>query len=308
MGSSVKTALEHPLVTGYLRTLDSALASLDPGVAAELSEQFKTHIVDALPPDASDDMVAEVLAALGPPAAVCGPRGPALAAKLPSPAAAGAPGCHPDQAHPTTNLVDPRTFRPCGLPGCRHFIFWEDQPSFYSGEAMWWYSIDRAHDVNTEAAFATQDTAPLRPGQLQGIAVQLENPSDVTQRILGTPQISGTPYFQGYLASGTTPPQIAVATTSGPDDNPYKDHYAIGGSIPPHSYRWVRVIWRSWHCLFNVPGGWIGTNQLTLRVRVGWITRTEAIQLPVMFALSQTKANLDAAYCEAHGGGFQPQP
>ncbi len=306
MGSSVKTALEHPLVTGYLRTLDSALASLDPGVAAELSEQFKTHIVDALPPDASDDMVAEVLAALGPPAVVAADAGPPWPRSYrPRQPLGRRVAIRIRRIQPRTWLIlVPFVLAVCLAAGT--LIFWEDQPSFYSGEAMWWYSIDRAHDVNTEAAFATQDTAPLRPGQLQGIAVQLENPSDVTQRILGTPQISGTPYFQGYLASGTTPPQIAVATTSGPDDNPYKDHYAIGGSIPPHSYRWVRVIWRSWHCLFNVPGGWIGTNQLTLRVRVGWITRTEAIQLPVMFALSQTKANLDPAYCKAHGG--QPGP
>src|SRR5260370_9788147 len=58
--------LEHPRVAGYLRELDAALAGLPAAAAAELSEQLRAHLVEALPPDAAEDAVEAVLAALGP--------------------------------------------------------------------------------------------------------------------------------------------------------------------------------------------------------------------------------------------------
>ena len=42
--------LEHPLVAGYLRDLDAALAGLPAAAAAELSEQLRAHLLEALPP------------------------------------------------------------------------------------------------------------------------------------------------------------------------------------------------------------------------------------------------------------------
>src|SRR5215813_4250302 len=69
--------LEHPLVAGYLRDLDAALAGLPAAAAAELSEQLRAHLLEALPPDADADSVTAVLAALGPAQlvaeAACGP-------------------------------------------------------------------------------------------------------------------------------------------------------------------------------------------------------------------------------------------
>jgi hypothetical protein len=58
--------LEHPLVAGYLRDLDAALAVLPAAAAAELAEQIRAHLLEALPPDADEDAVTAVLAALGP--------------------------------------------------------------------------------------------------------------------------------------------------------------------------------------------------------------------------------------------------
>jgi hypothetical protein len=307
----MKTALEHRLVADYLRRLDYALGSLDEGAAAELSGQLRAHIVDALAPDTSDEEVAEVLASLGPPAMVAAEAGPPW----------------PERSRPRQSLrrrIATRARRTslrawlvivsiaaavCVAAGT--FIFWAVQPSLssYGNPYAWWYSIDASRNVTTRAAGATQDTIPLRPGQLQGIAILIYNPSDVTQRILGTPGISGTPYFMGFLAT-PVPPQIAVAITMPANffSEPQEVRYRVGGAIPPHSYRWVRVLWRSWHCLSNEAGASFGTNELTVRVQLGWITRTENIQLPTQFTLSITKANLDAAYCQAHGGGFQPQP
>jgi len=306
----MKTALEHPLVADYLRRLDNALASLEAGAAAELSEQLRAHFIDALAADASDDKVAEVLASLGPPATVAAEAGPPW----------------PERRHPRQPLrrriairvrrtslrawliIVPLAATICLAAGTR--IYWAVQPSlgFNGGSYTWWYPVDATHDVISRAAFVTQDTVALRPGQLQGIGILLYNPSDMTQRILGTPRILDTPHFGGFLGT-PEPPQIAVSTTM-PwklEGEPHELRYEIGGAIPPHSYRWVRVLWRSWHCLANEPGGWFGSNELTVRVQLGWVTRTETIQLPTLFALSITKANLDAGYCKAHGG-FQPQP
>ena len=85
----------------YSRVMGLALASLslEPGAAAELSKQLRGHIVEAFPPDASDDMVAAVLAALGRARHGRGRSGSALAADEPSSAVAVAPGCRPGQAH-----------------------------------------------------------------------------------------------------------------------------------------------------------------------------------------------------------------
>jgi hypothetical protein len=305
----VKTALEHPLVADYLRTLDWALASLDPRTAAELSEQLKAHIVEALVADASDDKVAEVLAALGPPAVVAAEAGPPWPERnRPRQTLRRRIGIRARRTPLRTWLIlVPFVLAVCLAAGT--LTFWKVQPGldFNGGSYTWWYSVDLSRNVTTQAALATQDTVPLRPGQLQGIAILIYNPSDMTQRILGTPQISNTPYFMGFLAS-PVPPQIAVASTTPAKlyGEPHEVRYEIDGVIPPHSYSWVRVVWRSYHCLSNVAGGWMGTNELTVRAQVGWITRTENIQLPTEFALSITKANLDAAYCRAHGG--QPQP
>jgi hypothetical protein len=189
-----------------------------------------------------------------------------MAAQEPSPAVAMAQDCHPGQAHAAAGLAD----------------------------------VDSARDVTTQAAGATQDTVPLRPGQLQGFAVLIYNPSDVTQRIFGP--------ASAISIGAPVPSQIAVAITTpwNLESSPHAVRYQIGGAIPPHSYRWVRVLWRSYHCYLNGVGSNQGSNELTVRVQLGWITRTEDIQLPTEFAVSATRANVQPAYCQAHG--HQPTP
>ena len=60
--------------------------------------------------------------------------------------------------------------------------------------------------------------------------------------------------------------------------------YVLPGTIPPHQIRAVRVMWTSTTCLEK--GSDQGINRLSLRVRVGWITRTEVIRLNQVWALS----------------------
>jgi hypothetical protein len=293
----MKTALEHPRVTDYLRTLDAALASLEPAAATELSEQIRAHIVEALPLGASDQMVADVLAALGPPAELAAEAGPPW----------------PERKRPRLPLGRRMAIRVRRTPlrawlvivpitlavflAAGTLTFWLVQPNlgFYSGSYGWWNAVDRARDVTTQADGATQDTVPLRPGQIQGFVVLIYNPSDVTQRILGAPS--------NTISDGApVPPQIAVATSTPMrlTGEPHAVRYTIGGVIPPHSFRWVRVLWRSYHCYLNAVGSSQGDDQQEVLVKLGWFTRTEVIQLPTEFAVSATKANVQTAYCNAH--------
>jgi hypothetical protein len=297
----MKTALEHPLVADYLRRLDEALASLEPAAAAELSEQVRAHIEEAIPADASDDMVAEVLDALGPPATVGAEAGPPWPQRI-----------RPRQslrrriairARRTSRrawlIIVTLVLAVCVATG--NLIFWQVQPSLgFRGEYTWWYPVDSARDVQTQAGGQTQDTVPLRPGQLQGFAVLIYNPSDVTQRILGAPANT-------ISIGAPVPPQIAVAPTSMYQiGEAHEVHYQIGGAIPPHSYGWVRVLWRSYRCYLNGVGSTQGSNVLTVLVQLGWFTRTVNIQLPTTFAVTGTTANVQTAYCQAHG--YQSTP
>jgi hypothetical protein len=66
--------------------------------------------------------------------------------------------------------------------------------------------------------------------------------------------------------------------------------WVLPASIPPHSYRLIRVLWTSNIC--NYPGGTVGFTGVSLRVRVGVFTRTEKIPLiHTVFAMTGTKAS-----------------
>ena len=147
--------------------------------------------------------------------------------------------------------------------------------------------------VETEAAGATQYTAQLRPGKIQGFAILVYNPSDTTQVITGS--------ADSVSPGAPVSPQIGVSTTFTMRQlgAPHWVRYRIGGPIPPHSYRWVRVLWRSAHCYLNAAGGSQGTSDLLLRVRVGWIIRIEDVPLGAEFAVAATATSVqaDKAYC-----------
>src|SRR5260370_12365318 len=121
-------ALEHPLVADYLRELDAALAGLPAAVAAELSEQIRAHLLEALPPDADEDAVTAVLAALGPASLV------AAAAAAPA-SGGGERRRDPPLSRMVTwarrlpvqvRLAVPAIARPSGLPSGAP-IFWKAQ-------------------------------------------------------------------------------------------------------------------------------------------------------------------------------------
>ncbi len=284
--------LEHPLVAGYLRDLDAALAGLPAAAAAELSEQLRAHLLEALTPDADENAVTAVLAALGPARLVAeaasGPAsGQSRLQARPGPPRRGMAAWARRQPARTWLAVAAVTIA-VGLPSGA-LILWQAQADleFWTTSA-WWSRVDGAHEVQTEAAGASQYTVPIRPGKIQGFVITVYNPSNMTQVITG----SADPISPGAPVS----PQISVSTTGAMRQigEPHWVRYRIGGPIPPHSYRWVRVLWRSAHCYLNAAGGSQGTTDLRLRVRVGWITKTEDIPLPAEFAVAATAASVHA--------------
>ncbi len=92
-----------------------------------------------------------------------------------------------------------------GLPAGT-LIFWQAQPGLqWVGSFSWWSRADGGRAVMTEAAGATQDTVPLRPGKIQGFAIFVYNPSDLTEFITGSAD---------HISPGApVPAEIAVSTT-----------------------------------------------------------------------------------------------
>ncbi len=269
---------EHPLVVAYLRELDDAVADASAR-AAERAEQRRTRLRAVLPAGADDATVRAVLARLGP----------------------AAPGT--SRARRAVAAVRRMRWRAwltlavlivvIGVPA-GSLIYWQAQDEVsWDGSFLWWNAQDAAHSVQTEADGASQDTIPLRPGQIQGLVIQVYNPSDVTQRIIGAPANS-------ISIGAPVPAQIAIASIRSfrQDWNPRAVAYQAGGAIAPHSYAWLRVLWRSWQCYMEGPGGSQGTDHLTLLVKVGWVTRTENVSLGGEAAVSPTAKW--AAWCNHH--------
>jgi hypothetical protein len=284
------TALDNPLVREYLRELGAAFARLPAQQSSELQEQIAGHITDALPSDAADEQVAAVLARLGSPA------------ELAAEAAAGATTETTDGAGLGGRRDDPAARRPRRTwRAWRTWWFWvaagvivavvavvavvaskrnaaETAPALTAGgSAGWWYAQDRARQVNTSADGLTQSTVPIRSGQWQGFVIDLFNDSNLTQTVLG-PAGNGPSVFVG---AGGNQGIIGVSTPNREVDEGGGVYtgvkFVLPGVIPPHQLRAMRVMWRSNTCLQR--GTEEGSDEVALRVRVGWITRTEVIWL-----------------------------
>jgi hypothetical protein len=277
------TALEHPLIRGYLRELDAALAGSPAGQARELREQITAHLEDTLPPGASDQEVAATLARLGSPAS--------LAAE----ARAGRPAPSPAArvARRMLAALSRRTWRFWSITAAAVILV--GFPTSYATAALtvgalqpgpaegWWYLQDATHDVSTSADGVEQDTVAIRPGQRQGLFLIVYNPSDWTQTVLG-------PADHWFQSPGSLFAQFGVSAPGsehgGYPRDPRAVRYSLPGDIPPHQWRALRVMWTSNECLSK--GGANIMDRVILRVRVGWNTRTETIPLNQAYALSGT--------------------
>jgi len=278
-------ALDHPMIREYLRALDTALGALPSEQASELREQITAHLEDALAPDSADAEVSEALRRLGSPSEVA--------------AAAGS------KPRPTPTASDAGLWLRTAI-GRRTWKFWSVLSAIVlliggftwyidsinsapvlvvGGEMGWWYRQDAMRQVNTSADGAVpQTTVPVRWHQRQGFYVQIQNTSSWTQTVLGLARNS--PQALDSLTG-----QLAVSVdydprTGWPGD-PLTVRYNLPVSIPPGQSRYLRLIWTSNIC--QLVGGSEGTDQLILRVRVGWLTRSETVLLGQGWFVAGTK-------------------
>jgi hypothetical protein len=255
------TALGHPLVLDYLAELDRALAALPRAQASELTEQITAHLEDALGPESGDEEIAAALRQLGSPG------------DLATEAAAGS------ARRSRLRRLGWRGWTAIGAAvliaaslAAYLIAVLSAAPVVLDGASDWWYPKDAARQVFAQADGAQQVTVPIRSGQQQGIVFTVQNPSNWTQTILGVGPDSAAP-------GNAVRFQVGVSTTDPWGAGGYfqRLRYARHVSIPPHQIRWMRLMWISDECL--VKGSSSGIDVLTLRVRVGWVTRTETLQL-----------------------------
>lgn len=273
------TALDHRLVRGYLADLDAAMRGLPAAQARDLREQISAHLEDVLPPEATDEQVAEALAYLGSPAFLAAEaRG-----VVPAPGPARATSAFRAllvSIRPRTWIIACLIVIAAAAAGrvCDHYL--SAGSMTYTLAGGWWYSQDAAHQQIVVTNTATQNTTPIRSGQRQGYIVSILNPTNVTQTIVG--DASGT---SGWNSPGSGSVQITVSTSYSDIANGFAGEVvarhlkfsALPVSIPPLQTRIVRVLWTSDLCLSANETN--GINVLYLRVRVGWFTRTESIPM-----------------------------
>ena len=271
-----RTSLRHELVLGYLSQLDAALRGVPVAQARELREQITAHLDDALPPDADDEQVAAVLGRLGSPAE--------LAAPLAARARTGA------RLRYRLAQVRGRTWGVVGVivvvAGivAGYLVYYLTPGALeFGGASGWWYPQDYNRQVLTTADGAAQTTVPLRDGERQGFFVAIDNPTGVTQTILGPAYGPGVPWD----SPGSAVVQIAVSVPNLNIDRGGSSRsvgFTLPGVIPPGQIRLVRVFWTSNTCL--VGGATSAIDTLALRVRVGWFIRTEIIPLDQAWAVT----------------------
>jgi hypothetical protein len=146
----------------------------------------------------------------------------------------------------------------------------------FGGSSLWWYAQDDNRQRESQADGATQMTVPVWPGQRQGILINIYNPTEVTQTILGPG--AGPDEFHDTL--GVQPGQVRVSVPNANVEGggvTRNVKFTLPGVIPPHQYRLLRVIWVANACSQAGGGGIL--DSLTLRVRIGSIIRTEIIRL-----------------------------
>jgi hypothetical protein len=269
------TALDHPLVRDYLHELDAAFAALPAAQASELREQIVAHLDDALRPGADDQEVAGVLARLGSPGDLAAE---AAAGAAPRAAGAGRRFRLPGLARRTWTLIITAVAL-AGLVTGYIVVTGTAAPLQTAGAASWWDARDAARAVGTSADGHDQTTVPIRSGQQQGFVISVYNPSRWTQTILGPGAGFFTP--NGPYAQLSVGDSVNIER-GGSVFRPVS--YVLPGTIPPHQIRALRVLWTSTTCLEK--GSSQGIDGLSLRVRVGWITRTEVVRLDQGWYLS----------------------
>jgi hypothetical protein len=267
----------HPLVRTYLRDLDLALAPLPPQRASELRLQIRAHLADALPNKPSTHEVATVLSRLGPPAELAEEAAPGTIRATRVVIVTRRFGARARYAGWQSWLLTCIFVVLVGTIGAFLAAFL-NPPLLQPGGSFAWYGKESGPAVDTQAGGAEQTTVPIRSGKRQGFLLNVYNPSDVTETVLGLAS-TNDPFG--------TPLQILVS-----EPNPQVDlggivndvFYTLPEAIPPHQARLIVVKWTSTVCL--AKGEQVGISHIELRVGVSFMTWTDDIPLDEGWYLS----------------------
>ncbi len=282
------TSTANPKLRSYLRDLEVALSVLPRDRATELREQITSHLFEALPESPTDEDVSGALAELGPVETVV------------SEAVRGV------RVGPARRLfvrlrrirwwwwVLLGVFLAGGGTLIGLVVSWETSAplGFYSGLYTWW-GPNVHHEVNSSANGQDQSTIAVEPGKTQGFVVQITNLGPWAQTVLGVASTVAGPMDvpSPIVGPGGGLEHITVSSACGRDEcgHIYSLTYRSTVTVPPGQTRLLRVLWRPKKCWMS-PGAVGIQSEVSLKVRVGWVTRTEVIQLPQGFALAGTSS------------------
>ncbi len=266
-----------PLIRDYLRELDLALAKLPSEKAVELRQQITAHLQDALPQRASADEVATVLGRLGPPRELAADAAAGAVPQAPTAVALRRLGARLRRAR-WQSWVLAAIIALVLAAGAGRLIQFVTAPLLQPGGSYGWvYARDYSREVDTQADDAQQTTVPIRSGQLQGLYITVTNPSDFTETVLGL-EPGGIPFGKAVVRVSEPNREIDIGGTIA------NARYTLPENVPPGQFRMVEVLWRSSLCLAR--GAQAGVQEIQLRVRIGWLVRTDTIPLFQGFYLS----------------------
>jgi hypothetical protein len=278
-------------VHAYLDELEQALRVLPAPQARELTEQITAHLDEALPPGSKDETVVAVLGRLGSPAK--------LAAEAQT---AGMPDDHaPESTVPRSPRRRLRTRLgsrgwgaiAAGLAVVCVLTAWLalylTTPSItLGGSSSWWSPQDEARSVDSSTLGAFAVTVPARRGQRQGFVIEVENPSNSAQTVLGLATSEESP--TGLVGmGGITDVTVAVSTYANYTGASYGYQslpFTAQQTIEPGQFRFIRVTWLTDSCSLSGGDFLTGSDQLDLNVQIGWFSREEDLALDPGWQLS----------------------
>jgi hypothetical protein len=289
------TAADHRLVRNYLDRLAYAMRGVPAAQCRELRDQITAHLEDTLPADADDAQIAAALSQLGTPADLAAEAKADVGPTIPAALAASArrKWALVAGARVRTKLLAAVITLLLVTGGTYLGVILSAPMIEFGGDSLPWYPQDASHQTFVSADGAQQDTFPIRSGQRQGMLFGIYNPSNFTETVLGPVTIYGTNAIFGgggfdQTKVGVSVPDRAIA--GGGDTRNVA--FRLPESIPPHGYRLLRITWISTMCLEGKGSGFT-SNNLYLRVRVGWFTRTDVIALGFGWGLSGPSSRPD---------------
>lgn len=149
-----------------------------------------------------------------------------------------------------------------------------------------WYSWAMKHARSRQLLGYSAVITPMKNRKWVGIYLSLDNDTDWAQTVVRVA-------LPSYIVFWPKGPRLAFASSPNVDNggSPLRGqrwHHGAPYTIPPHSIRGLLIGWQMDACEFS-PGSYFGMNSIPLRVRVGWFTRTENVQLSREYVFQASK-------------------